>query len=205
MNCVDCGKQLAAPKKNKRPAERCMACGNRHRGNDPEFQRLRAEGIRRKFQDPEHRAKMAKVITRTAEKARADPEYYARLVRQGHYQYQNHLNSPETRARNRAAVKAAGPKIVEARLSWCPEQYRAEYLRLQRSKRMRAADARAVIEAKIADDQAIKSGKLDDAVFWLNRIAPTKRLDDGRYRYGSAVLTPGELMKRAERKGWQPA
>jgi hypothetical protein len=31
-----------------------------------------------------------------------------------------------------------------------------------------------------------------------------KRLDDGTYRYGSAILTPGQLIDRAKLKGWQP-
>jgi hypothetical protein len=163
----------------------------------------RAEGIRRKFQDPKHRAKMAEVARRNGQKAAADPAHHQWLVEHGKELYAKYLaplqpgHSPEARAK-------AGRKRTETVLGWCPPELRALHRRNTISKRMRAADSRAMIEKMVADREAIRSGHLDDALFWLNRIAPVKRLDDGTYRYGSAILTPGQLIDRAKLKGWHP-
>ena len=198
MNCLDCGKQIGPGRKSGR----CLPCGNLFRGSDPEFQRRRAEGIRRKFQDPEHLEKMRAVARRNGQKASTDPEYRKRLIERGKRIYAEILSRPDVRKRNVAAIKASGWKITEHWLGWCPEEYRGLYRRLTLSKRMPAKAAREAVEKHIADDQAIRSGNLSDAVFWLNRIAPVSKLDDGRYRYGNAILSPGEIMARARLKGW---
>jgi hypothetical protein len=136
----------------------------------------------------------------------ANPEVREKL-RQNGFASLDRLLSPETRAKTLSPESLAkrAKSVSDYRLPWCPEEYRDEYRKLRGSgwKRPSPDEARAIIEAKIANDRAIRSGDLDDAVFWLSRIAPIKRLDDGSYRYGHAVLSPGEVIKRAELKGWK--
>lgn len=47
---------------------------------------------------------------------------------------------------------AAGRKLSETRMGWCPLEYRDEYRRLVRSKLVSAAEARRMIEDMIAAD-----------------------------------------------------
>jgi hypothetical protein len=157
----------------------------------------------RHYADPEARARQAKIINRNRDKAFANPEIFARLQEVGRRHVCN-LTTPEAVAKRIAACKLAGPKISDARLPWCPRELRPRYRALCKTRRYSTAEARAIVEREAADLAAIRSGHLDDALFWLNRIAPVKRLDDGTYRYGSAILTPGQLIDRAKLKGWQP-
>jgi hypothetical protein len=154
-NCLDCGEGLGP--KNK--SGRCRPCGNTFRNADPEFRRKRAEGIRRRFADPLHRKKMKFVIGENARKARQNPLYMSALRRRGYQLAATYLNDPEIRARNIAAIKAAGPKMSDTKLAWCPREWRDEYRRLTIRKRVPTAEARAMILDQIAAEKR-KANKL---------------------------------------------
>lgn len=196
--CIECGGRITRQSKTGR----CRVCASIHVNKTDELKLKRAEGIRRKFQDPEHRAKMAKVAIRNGQKGAADPEHHAWLVRRG-YELTKILQSPEVRARNQSPEcrARAGRSVSETRMAWCPKEYWEDYRFLVRSKRMLAADARRMIEQKIADRQALKD--IDEALYFLRKFAPVAKLEDG-FRYGNAILSPAEVIERAKTRGWQP-
>lgn len=193
--CSDCGVPITRSSRG-----RCRPCSAEVLNSDKAFHARRIEGIRRKFEDPEHRAKMAAVARRVGQKAAVDPDHRAWLIEHGRRQVKR-LWTPEARARFLAGRPAAGRKISETRMGWCPPEYRDEYRRLCRSKRLNAADARAIIEQKIANQDAL--GDVDSALDYLRRFAPVAKLENG-FRYGNAILTPAEVVSRARVRGWQP-
>ena len=198
-SCADCPTLITAK------STRCKVCANKHVNSNPAVAQARTEGIRRKFAtDPAHHAKMAAVARRNAQKACADPEYRARLIEHGKIQYAKHLNTPQGRAANKAVRAQAGKTRTETVMAWCPPELRAEYKYWTISRRKSAVEARAIMEAKIADLAAVRSGELGNAAAFLNRFTSVRKLDDGTYRYGLTVMTAGELMKRALAKGFTP-
>lgn len=196
-NCIDCGVGLC--KINR--SGRCKLCFNQAMWKDPQFRQNRLVGIRRKFAEPEYAEKMSKKARRLAQLMAIDPEIQARKRELGKIAYQKNLAPPEVRARAIAAVRRAGPTHTELRLGWCPQEFRERYSRLVNSKKMKAADARAIIEQEIADQQALKH--IPSALEHLRRLAPVQVLENG-YRYGNAILRPSEVIERAKLRGWQP-
>jgi hypothetical protein len=160
----------------------------------------RAEGIRRKFQEPEHREKMAKVARRNGSKYWL--EHRPEAVERGKLLYQNFLSKPESRAKCAEAIRANSWKITEKYLSWCPPEYRDEYRTLQRRWRG-AKRARAYIEGKMREDRAVKHPHFQSVVDHMRRLTAVVRLNNGNYRVGIAELTPGQLLERAEAKGYE--
>jgi hypothetical protein len=201
LTCSTCGTPVA----NGCKSGRCRSCIAKWLNSDPEMSRRRSDGLKRRYrEDPEYRARMAKVSARNAQIAALNPEIYAKWQAIGRAAL-THLHSPETRAKWRATRKQMGRTRHERHFAWCPDlALREEYRKLVKTPRngINAAMAREMIEAKLADLNAIRSGQLDDALHWLRRITPVKKLDDGRYQYGSGTLTPGELISRAKLKGW---
>lgn len=203
--CLDCSKELSA--KNK--SGRCIPCGNRHRGNDPEFQRRRADGIRHKFAtDLEFRARRTASLLRSRDKAMTDPEMREKLAEHGRRQFREYLSKPEVRERNVAAIRANSHKISDHFLAWCPAEFREMHKHNVRSKRMLSADSRKIIEKLAADREAIRN--MDDVLHFMRRLTPVSRCDrrgralpEGQYfRVGNAVLTSGELLNRAKTRGY---
>jgi hypothetical protein len=143
---------------------------------------------------------MAKVVARNNAKARLRPEFAEWLSGHGRMLAQL-LRTPEMVARTKAAKHKIGPAVSEARMGWCPQQFRDEYRILVHSKRMRGADARQLIETKVANVAALKH--VDSALDYLRKFAPVQKLEDG-FRYGNAILTPSEVVSRATVRGWQP-
>lgn len=195
--CGDCGTVIT----DRSKTGRCSPCNNKRVGKDPAFQARRMEGIRRKFEDPAHLKKMQAIARRNGQKAAAEPGVRERLVERGKELYRDYLSRPDIRAKCIEAIRANSHKISDAALGWCPQEMRARYRHLTATKRMRAADARAQVEAEWADWQAHRD--LDDAMRWLNRIAPCRKLDTGFIQYGSAELRPAEVINRAKLKGWE--
>ncbi len=187
---------------NYNKSGRCVMCGLAHRQHSEDFQAKRLEGIRKAYEDPEFRERQKAGLRRAISKLYADPEYAARMRERGEWLYANKLNTPEAKAALAASRGRAGQSNSERRLGWCPPEYRGLHRRNVFSKRMRSAESRAAIEAMIADRAAHRD--LDDAIRWLNRLAPTKKLDTGLVRYGMAELRPSEIVDRAKLKGWQP-
>jgi hypothetical protein len=197
--CKNCGKPLG---KSNRTGF-CRAHSNGLRKGDPVFAaKLRAE-MNRRLEDPEYRAKLSKSAKRAREKLLADPAFAERMREIGKRQYVEVLSKPDVREKNRNAPNRA-QRVSDTKLAHIPAEYRGQYRELMR-QRVGYENAIAMIEAKVADERALRSGQLGDALFWLRRLGPVTQLDDGRYRIGSAVLTPGELWQRAVVKGWNPA
>lgn len=207
--CLGCGKAIQA----QAPSGRCVSCGNVERWKDPAFRERRIAGIRRKHrEDPVWHAAQVARARRMGQIAALDPELRARRSERGKRIYREVLCRPDIMAKNLAARKACGPAMTEYHLGWCPPEYRDDYRHLMRAKKMRAVDARAIIETRVADTNAVRSGLLSFAVDYLRRLAPIGRCDpDGKpdavgthYRYGSGVLSSGKVIERAKLKGWNP-
>lgn len=207
--CFKCS--MAARKPAQRHCERCeKPIHIRTRGElcyrclqaDPEFQARRLAGVRKTFENPEHRAKMARVVARNHAKARLRPEFAEWLSAHGKHLAQI-LQSPEIKAKMNTPEfrEKLGRAVSEARVGWCPPEFRDEYRSLIRSKRMASSKARAIIEEKVANLDALKD--VDSALDYLRKFAPVQKLENG-YRYGNAVLTPAEVVSRARTRGWEP-
>ena len=196
-HCLDCGKGLC----KINVTGYCKPCWGSKQWEDPDFRERRAEGVRRKFADPEYMAKMRKQCQRLGQKTAIDPVLQARRREVGRVMYLKNLAAPEVRQRCLEAVRKAGPKHTELRLGWCPEPFRTRYRYLIKTKKMKAVDARALIEREMADQDALKH--IDSALDFLRRLAPVAKLENG-YRYGNAILRPSEVIERATLRGWQP-
>jgi hypothetical protein len=195
QNYCGCGAKI------RNHSERCPPCNRVWMNESTDIKAARAEGIRRKFQDPEHRAKMAKVARRNSTKYYSDPAAIERARENGKRLYREFLNTPESRAKCNAAIRASAWKATEKYLGWCPPEHRDEYRRLQ--KRLKSSvKAREEIERVVAEEKAIKHPFFEDVLHFMRRLTAIVRLDNGNYRVGTAELTPGELLKRAERKGY---
>lgn len=194
-NCSGCEVPIT---KNK--TGMCVRCANRKLNADPIAKAKRVAGIRKKFQDPAHRAKIAAVARRNAQKAAVDPEIRLKLIEHGKKMAANYLHTPEGRAANKAARQRAGQSRTETVLGWCPPELRAEYRYWAISRRKPAAEARRIIEAKIAEREAMRF--IPGAIQWLNRIARTTQDQDGTIRFGNSTMTPVEAVRFAKLRGW---
>lgn len=142
--CSDCGKGITA----KNLSGVCRSCRLKANNADPAFHARRVAGIRKRYEDPAARAKAAREIHARHLNARKRPEVSARLEI-NLAKARARLNDPDARANFLASRPAAGRKRSATLIAWCPEEYRGEYRRLVRSKRMHAKDAKALILAKL--------------------------------------------------------
>jgi len=195
-NCSVCGIGITALAKTGM----CKPCVNRAHNADPEFRRKIREGQLRRLLDPEFRERKARVARRNAQKAYLDParRERARIIALEHLRL---AFTPDAIQRKHDAIRAARAAQIDKRLAWCPPEYRALHRRNVNSKRMKAADSRAMIEAMIADKDAMRH--LDDALDWLRRLCPVAKLENG-FRVGNAILRPAEVIARARLRGWEP-
>jgi hypothetical protein len=184
----------------------CIPCSNKVRATTPEWREKHKAGIVRKFEDPAHKAKMQAVARRNGQKAAADPEHLTKLRERGYWLIANRLHTPEGKAASLAARARAGKAISEARLGWCPPEHRDHYRWLMRSKRMLAADAKAKIMALIDEQVLVKiaSTHTSEAADYLRKYTMVKRLPDGTFQYGVTILTPAQIIERAQLRGWKP-
>jgi hypothetical protein len=200
-HCETCGKTLF--RQNKTGF--CLPCLQTR----PEFKARRIAGMKRVFANPEHLEKMRKVIARNHAKARIEkPEFEAWLVNHGK-ELAKLLQTPEIKAKTfseETRAKAAKAQS-EAKLGWCPPEFRAEYRMLVRKKRMHSKDARPIIEAKAAEkareDRAVKHPCWQSVIDHMRRTTAVILLGNGNYRVGTAELTPGQLLERAELRGYE--
>lgn len=153
-NCSDCGTALSLKSRTERRPRTgfCAPCILRRNNADPAFAASRAAAIRRKFEEPEHLAKMQRIARRNGQIAATNPEHRARLAAMGRESIARF--SPEARAKLAAQRGEIGRKIHEMKMAWCPPEYRAAYKRLTISKRIHASEARWMILQQIADDKA---------------------------------------------------
>lgn len=197
-HCVDCGVEVSRCSRG-----RCRSCSATALNADASLKQRRVDGIRRKFaEDPAHREKMAKVARRNGAGFWLDPAHRDEAVARGQRLYKQFLSKPEVRARCNEAIRANSWKISDHHLAWCPAEYRDEYRALKARLRY-APKARAAIEQRIREERAVKHPAWGSVIDFLRRLAPVIRLDNGNYRFGITELTPGELLERAEAKGFE--
>lgn len=206
-NCRDCGAQITKQGKHCL----CRTCAATLTSNDPAVIARRAEAMRTNWQDPGFRQEKSAAISRAKRRCLANPEmlekYQAmgrRLNAEGKWRA---VLTPGCEARKRASLKAR-----ETRLGWCPPEYRARYLFLMRSLKGKARAKRAVLE-EIARDAArahkeavrhLSITQASEAADFLRKYTAVRRLDNGLWRYGTADLTPEQLIERAQLRGWKP-
>lgn len=176
-NCKDCGTGLGA----RNRSGFCRRCVGKANLSNPESARKIAEAHRRRMASPEVRAALSrKMRARLA----ADPElregYVARMIAAN--------SSPACDAARRrrwaaerpwekgnAAQPAgsesrarAGRQISATRLAWCPPHLRQLYRELTQIKRLKASEARQVIEEQAEAEMArFRRKHLEPGVFVL--------------------------------------
>jgi hypothetical protein len=139
LECLDCSTPITVQSKTGR----CRGCANRWNAKQPDFQRRRSEGILRGFlEHPERKdayraqlaaaAKLPHAVERRRENAKA-----MRLWE---------IGLPLVGAKGSPSRMRAGKRRVETLMAWCPPQLRADYRQLVYSKKLRAREARQVIE-----------------------------------------------------------
>lgn len=160
MNCT-CGKELGRHNKSGL----CARCFNRSRNADPEFQRRRIEGIRRKYADPTHRAKMARVIAQNSKRWQATPEGRDWMEKNGKRLATEVLRRPEVMAKaiSPEARAKANRTRQEGWYGFCPIEHRPTYKFLRNVKKLTRDEAMAVI------NQEIECGR--------RRLSPFERQD----------------------------
>lgn len=155
--CSDC----AAPISSQSRHGRCRRCAIHKLNADPDYCARRTEGVRRRFADPIYRAKQTRQIRAGNRQAWRDPDKRERMLST---LAANRAKAwtEEARALWTAGRKEAGRKRHETVMAWCPPEYRAEYRHLRLTKKMRAADAKAFILAKLTpfekQMQAVRNG-----------------------------------------------
>lgn len=197
LSCL-CG----TPISNNSASGKCRPCfmAHLHATTDPA---KRGETYRRKLrEDPEARRRHCEAARKGARTKSKNLPMMERLSRNMRDNIRPLSQTPEALARRDPIAR--GRAVRAAKLAWCPEEFWDEYQRLHKSGRMTGAEARVFILAKSADIAAARSGHVDDAIRWLNRIAPCRKLDSGLIRYGMGELRPAEVIDRAKLKGWEP-
>lgn len=146
--CLGC----ESPIRDHAPGERCRRCSTIALNADPEFQAKRLAGLRSAAALQPGTEQRRRAGRKSAQKRMANPFYTAWLKNLVKNVVQPASQTAEARAKRDDA--AAGRKISERKLSWCPVEYRSEYRRLVVSKGIKAAEARQIILAQIKADRA---------------------------------------------------
>ncbi len=147
-HCADCAKAITAK------STRCHPCSTRHINARPDVVAKREAGIKASFADPMRRARAAATMRQNAAKANANPALRAWRVQNGKELAQHALRTPQARAAYLASRPIAEAKRIETMLGWCPLEYRDEYRRLTRSKRIPRLEARQLVLDMVAADKA---------------------------------------------------
>lgn len=165
--CSDCNSSIHDANKSGL----CRLCCDTLRRPDVEAKRVAA--LRAKMDtDPIYRRRAQERMRRVGIEAGKDPMLTAARSERGKWLYANKLDTDEVREKIKATRPAVGAELRRQRLSWMPEAYWGEYLFLIRRKRIKKAQAKAIILAQIASDKAKAS-----------RVSPFERqqraLDNG--------------------------
>lgn len=198
--CLGCPAEISA----RNISGRCRPCLARRNNACPVFAARRAQAIRASAQDPARRAKMAETARRNGAKWRASPEGRAKMVELGH-NMRRHAYTPEAQSRWKAGRAEAGARRTATVLAWCPEERRGRYLYLVRTKRMKAADAKALVLSEINKDNLnrISRRHFPEIRHFLTKFAPVIRKGED-WLYGTATLSAEAMAERAMAKGWRP-
>ncbi|KQM88638.1 hypothetical protein ASE67_02540 [Sphingomonas sp. Leaf23] len=149
--CLDCGTALG----RRNVSGRCRTCTIKRVNACPATAEKRKAGIHAKLaRDPDYRAALVRRAVTLHEKLTPEQQEARRL--HGIRQRVTVLSRPDVQARTHSPEARAkrGRSASATWLSWCPADRREEYRRLIRSKRIPAAEARAIIEAEVAGTPA---------------------------------------------------
>jgi len=149
LQCSDCHGPISTQSKTGR----CRRCAVNHSNADPAIRARKAEANRRKSQDPAFVQRAVRHLQAGQKAARSDPERAAKLVAK----VQANLAlawSVEARRKWYAGRKEAARRRTETMLGWCPPRWRDEYRRLRNCWGRGAAEARRMIEEKMAIERA---------------------------------------------------
>jgi len=199
--CGDCGKQIHRQNKSGF----CHPCLTKQ----PEFHERRLVAVRKAFENPAHVEKMRKVIARNHAKARLEKPGFEEWLHSNGKRLAKMLHTPEMRAKTQSEETRhkLSKTQTEKKRAWCPPGYWEEYRRLIRSKRMHSSEARPLILAKAAAEElerrAMTHPAWQSVIDHMRRLTAVIRLDNGNYRVGTAELTPGQLLERAELRGYE--
>lgn len=191
--CGGCGKPMEKTPKTGR----CRACLKKPRGN------CSVCGVGLGKGNTGGKCRTHTILAIAAE-LRKTPEHQAMLKRIGH-QNVKAMHTPEVLARSLPKRREGARRRSERIMAWCPQEYRAEYVRLRQSGHRNAASAKKTILARIESDRIEHAlrWRIDDAVHYLRRYTHVTPKDGG-FQYGTAFLSREELISRAMFRGWQP-
>lgn len=176
--CTDCPRTLHKPC----PTMRCRSCNAKRLAADRDVRAKAGATMRALFADPAVRARRGAATSRAiAEKRRTDPAFVAMQRETGRRLAATGLGARALGPAGSEGRMRAGRGISAAKLAWCPPDYRAEYIRLLRSKLLKKPDARRIIL-----EQAAKDGALVDDTPPLPWWKPNAAADGSR-RLATAV------------------
>lgn len=199
--CSDCEKPIATRAKGTR----CLTCFNKARAAKPKNCSVCGIALNAR-QNKSGMCRTHALHAAVARKRVEDPSFVEKMRELGRATVYQNLLSPEARARSRPAMAEVGKLRTERMLGWCPVEYRDEYRRLMRGGHNSARQAKAQILKQIGADRLARLTTFDNlpaAVDYLRRYTAVFKRGDG-YLYGTTLLTPEQLIKRALDKGWQP-
>lgn len=197
-NCKSCGCGITAQAKSGY----CKSCANRIRNSTPEFRAKVSAGQRRLMSDPDFAEKKRRIAIRNVQKAMLDPQKRER-ARELAMEHLALAFTPEAIARKEAMLKEKGRRVSETRMAWCPPEFRDLHRKNIRSRRMSLAQSQAMIAELAQERRAINHPSWQSVLDYMRRLTSVVLLNNGNYRVGLAELTPGQLLQRAEVKGYE--
>jgi len=164
--CSDCPAELGP----KNLSGRCKSCATRKNNADPVLAEKRRQGIKRRFQDPEHRA-------RHAARCAALSVNISEEVRERRRQHGRTM--VETLAKASAGITkeqrvAAGLKRTATTLAWCPVEWRAKYRDLCKRGRSAPEAKRMVLDMIAGRPLPIPYAKQRQVLAWC---PPSRRAE----------------------------
>ncbi len=156
--CLDCAKGIT----NENKGGRCKPCATIYNNRLPETKAKRVSGWKKRIANPRHYADLCRVAAANSRKAMSDPTKRVAAQQRARIIYETYLDTPEMRAHVTAPETRAraGRSLTATRLSWCPPEYRDDYLFLINTKRMPASEARQIVIDQIAADNARELAEL---------------------------------------------
>lgn len=150
LSCTECG--TALPRNPRRKGTRCKSCASRARVQSEAHRAAASRAMTRRWADPEQAAALARAIS-----SGITDEEKERRRQRGKICCNCRAAAAGSEARQRA-----GRSLSQTRLGWCPPEYREEYFWLRRNYKMRAPEARAIIEGQMARDveRYLQTGQL---------------------------------------------
>lgn len=141
--------------KAAKPTTHCRSCTAIRLREDPEIAERRKNALKKVLSDPINKQRRIERLRAVMQERHQDPEFMEMRREQGRRLQQELRQRPDLRARSltpEARAKAAKASVAK-KLAWCPIEYRDAYMKLLRSGRVPAAQARQMILDLIEADQ----------------------------------------------------